>query len=121
MDRIATRSATCATLKFTGRFTGQGMGEDMTLYQLNITKIDSEPKNVLKLTNANEKQWLKSQNELIKLKIARQYENAHHQKIYVRELLKKCKNHAGPLTSIEELHDCVGQNNETELKRRLEI
>ena len=26
--------------------------------------------------------------------------------------MKKCKNHAGPFTSIEELHDCVGQNND---------
>ena len=49
MDKIATRAATCATLKFTG----QGMRDDMT-------KIDSETKNVLKLMDANEKQWLKS-------------------------------------------------------------
>ena len=73
IDKIATRAATCATatLKFTSKFTGHGMRDDMTLYQPNITKIDSETKNVLKLMDANEKQWRKSQNELIILKMIR--------------------------------------------------
>ena len=76
--------------------------------------------NVLKLMDANVKQWLKSQNELIQLKIACQHENAH-QKMYAHELLKKCKNHAGPFTSIEELHNCVGENNHRVENLRLKI
>ena len=65
MDKLAKREATCSNKKSKA----QGMRDDMTLYQANVTSIDDYTKRMVNILDEKEKDYsFTSQNALLKKK-----------------------------------------------------
>ena len=116
MDKLAKRAAACSN-KF---FNGKGMKDDMTLYQASITSIDKDTRQIMKILDTQEKEWLASQKELIVKKLQDRREKAKHGENQINVLIAKCKNHGGPFSTVKDLEEAMKRiSEEGEVKRVL--
>ena len=79
-DRLAKRTALCASQKFTGK----GMWDEITLIQSDVTKIEKVTKTTAKVLDEDEKLWVKGQNILHEEKLKRDAEKANHYLLYAK-------------------------------------
>ena len=102
MDKIAIRAAACSNRKFTAK----SMRDDMTLYQADVKTIDKETRTIAKLLDKEEMKWFESQRE-ITAKLAEKRAKDVLTDDQMNDILRICKEHGGPFTSVEEIENAL--------------
>ena len=111
-DKLARRSAASSNRKFTAK----GMRNDMTLNNAGVVTVEKMTRDIAKVMDKSEQEWVKSQKLLTEEKLKRNVANAQKAEEYIRTLLQKCKVWGGPFTTVDELQKCVETQDETKLK-----
>ena len=99
MDKIANRAASCSNRNFTAK----SMRDDMTLYQAKVVSIDKETKAIAKLLDEDERKWFNGQEDITKNKLAEKRAKAIRKDERLNIILRICKDHGGPFTSVKEI------------------
>ena len=90
------------------KFKAKSIRNDMTLNQSSVSNIpDEKVSAILKILNAQEKEWDSKQTELYENKIIEKLKKANNKSIYTTKLLQECKTYRGPAASIEELNEIL--------------
>ena len=76
---------------------------------------------IYKLLDEMEAEWSKKQKEISKKRVAQSFEKRKRSTEVVNILLRKCKEHNGPFTSVEELQAFVSSSNPKEIKKLLRV
>ena len=98
------------------------MRDEITLLQCTNIKIERFTKNIVKVLDEEEREWVKSQNILTEEKLKNDAKKATHQMEYTNSLLAKCKVHGGPFVCADEVDNCLKlANSEIEKKKILRV
>ena len=112
MDKIAIRAAACSNRKFTAK----GMKDDMTLYQARVVKIDKETKRIAKLLDEDQLKQLESQRPVTMAEKRTKTVRADDR---MNNILRACKEHCRPFTSLEEIEKELKKVNEEKAQIRM--
>ena len=90
------------------KFKAKSIRNDMTLNQSSVSNIpDEKVSAILKILNAQEKEWDSKQRELHENKIIEKLKKANNQSIYTTKLLQQYKSWGGPVASVEEPNEIL--------------
>ena len=112
-DKLASRSASCSNHKFTAK----GIHDEMTVHKCSPVSVEKVTRNLVKILDNHERQWVEKQNLLSREKLEQNCHTALKAIEYVHVLLQKCKFWSGSFTNIDELEKCVNaSDNDDALK-----
>ena len=91
----------------------------MTFYQADVKTIDKETRSIAKLLDEEEIKWFESQHEITKAKLAEKWAKAVRKDDRMNDILRICKEHGGPFTSVEEIEKALKNTKDDKEQKKM--
>ena len=98
-------------------FKAKRIRDDLSLWTHDEQGGLSNNKHCFKLLDSMEKDWTNKQKDLFGQRLEESLKKKQRSNDFIDIVLKKCKEHNGSVTSLEELKILSGRNNSPDLKR----